>query len=435
MTSAHPTLTDSVLERALAELAGNPDSQYLVEDVLRTASVTRQQRRFAWPFEFSSRMVIIAMVALLLVGLIASLGAYSQLRRLPMPVPRRHSSLVIQQWNGLRGTDSAISQTTFGGTGTTGVDTAGVPLAANIPANAVGIRWSPDGKHLVYVTREAPLDQHAFDETGYFVADANGENSVPVELQHPQNDFVSNGWWAGAIWAPTGDKFALVWDTGSCSGGDDCMPPTGIEIFDANGVHLTGFDTPGSVAPNPVWSPDGTSIGWLTGSCIDGMCSSDAFHWRPVTDDQVVTTLPVGPSGAVTWLGNNRLGVVITDAGWTSAQRVFSMAPDGSDERDVNWPASLPTVSWSPDGRWLVAVDSSNSSLTIRDVESGEDKIVTIPTNASLAGWSPESDRMILVGESADPQSYSLYVVNVDGTGFESLGDGDDFGWMPAVTP
>ena len=67
MTSAHPTLTDSLLKQALTELAGNPDGRYLVDDVLRTAAVTPQQGRLVWPFELSSRMAMVLAVALLMV--------------------------------------------------------------------------------------------------------------------------------------------------------------------------------------------------------------------------------------------------------------------------------------------------------------------------------------------------------------------------------
>ena len=55
-----------------------------------------------------------------------------------------------------------------------------------------------------------------------------------------------------------------------------------------------------------------------------------------------------------------------------------------------------------------------------------------MPTGVDIAAWAPDSGRLLLFGTSdANPQAYGLYVIAADGTGFASLGDGDDFAWMP----
>ena len=177
----------------------------------------------------------------------------------------------------------------------------------------MGLRWSPDGTRLVYFTRqERPSSPrfHGLDKLGVFVAEADGANPQPLDVTHPLDDYDSNGWWAGAVWAPSSDRVALVWDTHSCAGGPDCMPATGIDVFDSSGVRLAGFETPGSLS-QPMWSPDGSAIGWLAGSCPGSRCSSDAFRWRPVNED-ALTTLPYLPNVSVTWLEDGRLGVVRT---------------------------------------------------------------------------------------------------------------------------
>ena len=73
--------------------------------------------------------------------------------------------------------------------------------------------------------------------------------------------------------------------------------------------------------------------------------------------------------------------------------------------------------------------------LTIRDAVSGTEIHADVPPGINVAAWAPDSDRLMMFGTSdANLQAYGLYVISADGTGFTSLGDGDDFDWMPAPT-
>jgi len=118
----------------------------------------------------------------------------------------------------------------------------------------------------------------------------------------------------------------------------------------------------------------------------------------------------------------------------TFVERIYTMAPDGSDEREVAWTdATADRIpAWSPDGRWLAVVDSTAGVLTVHEVATGEDTVTAIPVNLTFGAWSPDSDRLMLFGGGDGPDGYSLYVINVDGSGFLPLGDGGDFSWMPA---
>jgi len=168
---------------------------------------------------------------------------------------------------------------------------------------------------------------------------------------------------------------------------------------------------------------------------------ADAFHWRPVRDATSLTTLPLHRGSSVAWSDANRLLVVVMPSRTgeeaivkPTVDRVYSMAPDGSDIREVQWTArgdGLAPV-WSPDGRWLATLDPATGKLSVRDAVSGTDTSTEVPPGVQIAAWAPDSGGLLLVGASeANPQAYGLYVIAADGTGFASLGDGDDVAWMP----
>lgn len=435
---------------------GAPPS--VVDAAVAQARLAKQERpllpavdRRAWPARrtfrggdrrtvpTARRTMIVALGALLILALLGVAAAGGMLQR-PALVHVRPSTLVIQEWNGLRDPDSVVRETAYEpGSGT------GVAALQALPDDAVGLRWSPDGSRLAYWERDAPVDQHGLPLRGLFLAHADGTGAIPVTLPRPRDVYASNGWWAGVQWAPTGDLFALSWNTYQCSDGPDCIPPGGIDVFDVNGQSIAAIKVVNSVDGRVLWSPDGRTVGWTTGSCSDGYCINDALHTRLVQDAATLTTLPLRPETDVTWSLDNRLSAVVlhserhatTDATTysTTVERVYSMAPDGNDVRDVAWDhASALRPSWSPDGHLIAAVDSATGQLTVRDAATGSDVSAKVPTGLDIAGWSPESDRLLLDGASeTNPQAYALYVVAADGTGFASLGDGDDFAWRPHV--
>ena len=366
----------------------------------------------------------------------------------PAPLPVRPATIMVQQWNGLRDPDSIVSHKAF-----EPGSAVGSPAMEVLPPNAVGLRWSADGTRLAYWERDAPPDQHSLELRALYLARADGTAPVPVALPRETNVYVSNGWWSGVRWAPTGDRFALAWDTGGCSDGPDCTPPGGIDVFDLTGQLVAAISVSDSVGGDVLWAPDGLTVGWTTGSCSDSYCESDALHLRQLDEAASVTTLPLDRGSSVVWSDANRLLVVVERSErdgtgdevvvMTAVDRVYSMAPDGSDIRESAWapdadvlgPVWSPAPIWSPDGRSLATLDAQTGDLTIGDAVSGTELRANVPPGIDFAAWSPDSDRLLMFGmNEAPPQAYHFFVISADGTGFTSLGDGDDFGWMPSPT-
>jgi len=403
----------------------------------------------------------IAIVALIMLGLLAVLAVGRSLERpeplpvapaplpvtpaplpvTPAPLPVTPATIMVQEWNGLRDPGSIVSHTAF-----EPGSAVGNPAMEALPPNAVGLRWSADGTRLAYWERDAPPDQYSLSLRGLYLARADGTEPVPVALPRETNVYVSNGWWSGVRWAPTGDRFALAWNTGGCSDGPDCTPPGGIDVFDLTGQLLAAISVSDNVDGGVLWSPDGLTVGWTTGSCSDSYCESDALNWRLLDAGAGETTLPLDRGSSVVWSDADRLHVVVRrsepnptpgDVVKTSLDRVYSMAPDGSDIQEIAWAPEADALApfWSPDGRSLATLDVVTGDLTIRDAVSGTEIHADVPPGINVAAWAPDSDRLMMFGTSdANLQAYGLYVISADGTGFTSLGDGDDFDWMPAPT-
>jgi hypothetical protein len=428
MTTTRGPLTDALLRDALRELAAGPDASALTADVLRSLDDVRQLRAgVPWPaFLGSRRAQLVGLAALLAVGLIGALlaaGGFHATIMQPL-VPGGPPAMVIQRSNGLRDPAFRVMHTQFVFGSSAGTSLVG------LPPNAVGLRWSPDGARLAYFEEAAPQGLHSTPLTALRIGSRDGGNAVSVVLPRSIDQYASNGFSAGVKWAPTSDRFLLSWSTYTCPSDPDCVPEGGVDVFDMAGQVIATIPTPDNVEIDAFWSPDGRAVGWTSGSCVDGACSMDQLHWRRLEGDLTVTTVSVPGATETVW---SRIGVLVVTSNGGVVDRVYAMQPDGTNVAEVPWPHTdelLPH--WSPDGHWLASIDWDAGTLRLYDMRLGTDVLITVPTNMNFAAWAPDSGRLIVFGDdNLDPTATALYSVSTDGQGFISLGDGEDFGWLP----
>jgi Tol biopolymer transport system component len=366
-----------------------------------------------------SLMVLLA-AALLLAGAIgAAIVIGSGLFRIPSIEGAAPYAIVIEDTNEPGEFDDIVTTHTAISDG--GSEPRSV-LAA-LPPNAVLVRYSPDGRRLTYFEQ---ISESTFILTGLFVADADGSDPRQVTLPR---DAVGYG---AAAWSPLGDRLAVIWDAHMCTGSPDCLPDTFIDVFDASGQAVASIPVTDGLQTLAQWSPDGKEIGWHTGECIAGSCQATDFHTTVVGSDDVRTLNLEEPSW-VTWSTDGRLLVLELATNRLDVARAYSIAPDGSDVRDVRWDqvdgSSWPV--WSPDGRWL-AFSTDAGMLMVRNAQTGEDTVLEIPDGSSIHQWSPDSERLILAGPGgAHEFQTTFHVINVDGSGLTLLGEGRDVSWLP----
>lgn len=372
-------------------------------------------------------VLVFAIAGLLVVATLAGLVVAGFLDR-SSPVSY---SVVVERSNNLRGEALRLTHDAYAGSDEPQAITA-------MPTNATGLRWSPNGQWLSYALLDAPEGFHGTVRTSMFVAGADGND--PVRVATPRDvDQYGPSWFDGIAWSPSSALFAATWNTYSCTGTADCRPPSGIDIFDTTGSLLLTIATPDGLSLIPVWSPDSNQVGWTSGPCRQNRCGADAFHTQSVRGSTPATTIALQPEARVDWSSDNRLRVVAGISEDDEIGRVLSMRPDGSDQQDVAW-LQLQSPLWSPDGRWLAAVDYLGDQLTIRNVRTGADTVVRVPVHTGIVSWSPDAERLILFREGppiSDPAfggaltsgGYEFLVINVDGSGLMSLGIGQDATW------
>jgi hypothetical protein len=309
---------------------------------------------------------------------------------------------------------------------------AEVPALSSLPPQAVRLRWSPDARWVTYFAR-VETESGMSPQT---LVLARGDGSEPMQVRLPRE------FWQyadGVTWAPSSTWFAVPWNCTDST----CEVSGGIDVFDTSGQLVTTVDTGAVDTPGlPMWSPDSERIGWPRSTCIDeasgSYCLNDAFRHRSVFGSDRVVTVEIGPWTEVDWSTTNRL--LITEWGprfeWIAA--AYSLALDGSDRQDVSLvPGGHYRVKWSPDGSRIAGLPQNGRQLTIIDVAAGEETYIDLPPSAPGwafvdASWSPDNERLVYLGGPAVEGSSGdyYYVINADGSEWQSLGIGHDLTWV-----
>jgi hypothetical protein len=300
--------------------------------------------------------------------------------------------------------------------------------------------WSPDGRHLAY--------QHYS-----YLYIATGDGRSPVRVIAPLHDYhgvdspSARALVELLVWSPDSSMLAVEWSTEGCIGsphapelglsnkdvagasgltfvgGGSCEPPSGIDVFRTSGEVVRSISTPGFFGGYLVWSPDSRRIGFI--SCRSTECTPVSFREVAVEGDGDAVALGLANPAAVTWTPSNRL-VVIEEPGPGVSFRAFSMAPDGSDKREIGVAVDgrlelVPLC--SPDGRYFAYVTVSTSgSRVIHLVDLNNSNEVAIPfpdPDPVTLSWAPDGAQLAILTERThddQPAVDDLYLVDADGT-------------------
>ncbi len=186
----------------------------------------------------------------------------------------------------------------------------------------------------------------------------------------------------------------------------------------------------------PTWSPDGSRIAFVgfSGDPPQGAIyvangdGSDAHEVFAANDLQQVEGLRWSPDGS-------RIGYELVQgvppssrvgsARWT----IWTMAPDGSNQRQLTTTGREMHFSWSPDGEQIVfdrfeEVESSNladakSDLFIVNADGTGEMRLTDDGESRDPGWSP--DGTLIAFKHGPWGAQSVSVIGVDGSGLTSL--------------
>ncbi len=154
----------------------------------------------------------------------------------------------------------------------------------------------------------------------------------------------------------------------------------------------------------------------------------------PETTDTWNATTSPGFEAVTTWSPDGAWLAMIVDHNWSPENPAFSidlMRPDGSDRHSITGEGSYfstkGTLSWSPDGRWIVtehttgeqAVDAPARIELVATDGSGPRPIPGLPEPARKPWFSPDGEWIAFF--SADGTDDRLFVVRPDGSDLREL--------------
>jgi Tol biopolymer transport system component len=304
-----------------------------------------------------------------------------------------------------------------------------------IGSAAQGPTWSPNGNKITFLSMGAFDGSNVFNvnhNENVWVMNADGSNPIPLtkftaaplKVGGPVPSALSS------TWSPDGSRIAFS-STGALDG-SDALNPNGnsnIWIVNADGsmpkalTRLTAaqvipplIPTAVAAASNPVWSPDGNKIAFVSTGAIDG---SDAVNTNNISNIWVMNA-DGSSAGAITQFTNLFIPT-LQGLSWSpdSKRIVFicKCAVDGSDN-----PAITANI-------WVVRTDgSARTPLT----QSNNSNVL----NRGPA-WSPDGTKVVFysdrdLGGSDNPIGYpsssgslsvvfNIWMMNADGSGPKPL--------------
>jgi Tol biopolymer transport system component len=252
------------------------------------------------------------------------------------------------------------------------------------------LRWSPDGRKLVFTLRREGL-------TGrLYVVEAGG--AKPRRITRPKYEDDLN-----PAWSPDGRE--LVFD----AQGDGW---TDLRVVDsdgsgehklATGSYVTG--NPARVAGGEAWSPNGQKIAYFDRRGFPALMNADGSGGRRLKGPACE---PDVDAGGISWSSNGR--ELLYDAG----RAIAVVNADGTGLRNTLPRGRFPV--WSPDGS-KVAFQSYGAVF----VANGDGKGVHMVGQGFQPSWSPDG-RWLVYARFAGPNG-DLYVVRPDGSGERRLTD------------
>jgi len=342
----------------------------------------------------------LAIVLLWLLSLAGCGGGNMQV----LPPPNQPTTIVFTSTRALDGSNAANANNTRNLWALKSDGTGVIPLTrlTSLQSDAVGAAWSPDGGKIAFESFRA-LDG----------SDAGSANAV-INIWVMKNDgsgatalthlTAANAHCSGPVWSPDGSKIAF--SSFRALDGSDAAGTDNVWVVNADGTGAAPLTklTVSAVNSEPVWSPDGSKIAFVSSRALDGSNAANTNNTRNIwamNSDGAGAS----PLSKITANGVFSFGPVWSPDGSKIAFH-SERALDGSDARNTNSTSNL----------WVVKSDGTAATPLTR--------LTAFNLQIQVAVWSPDgskiafdSGRALDGSDAANTNNVSnVWVMNADGS-------------------
>jgi Tol biopolymer transport system component len=306
-------------------------------------------------------------------------------------------------------------------------------------AGAHSASWSPDGKRIVYVSGTQIVVVSADGSARRVVSDTKG-NQTPSwsadgsEILFAGGDFPNisiqtmnadgssrrivapnaGGFDYDPVWSPDGKTIAFV-------SGIRGQGPR-IHLMNADGSNRHRLTTLSLGEERPAWSPDGTQIAFQASGEQNGVSDANIY----------VTTVSTGETRRVTnhrrpfldetpsWFPDGQRLAIQSDRDGTWSTYVIGL--DGVVKTRLTRPVNYYNPKWSPDGSALAfesTRDGTSAIYTVRLDGSDLFKVTRGTSSGGQPNWSPDGKRLVFSSDGGT--AGGLFLVNPDGSNLRRL--------------
>ena len=216
------------------------------------------------------------------------------------------------------------------------------------------------------------------------------------------------------VWSPDGRQIAFV-------SGTRGQGPR-VHVMNADGSERRRLTTLSLAEERPAWSPDGTQIAFQASGEQNGVADANIY----------VTTLSTGETRRLTnhrrpfldetpsWFPDGERLAIQSDRDGTWSTYVIGL--DGVVKTRLTRPATYHNPKWSPDGSALAfesTRDGRSAVYTVRPDGTRLFKVTDGSVNSGQPNWSPDGKRLVFSSESRT--AAGLFLVRSDGSGLRRL--------------
>jgi Tol biopolymer transport system component len=275
--------------------------------------------------------------------------------------------------------------------------------------------WSPDGKHIVFVSpRDGNLDIYIMESDGSNVQQLTKDTFAMFY------SIIKSPYDSMPVWSPDGSRIAFVSGRDSTQMGN-LLGNINYKFYVMNrdGSNVVELPFPHVVLDEPrfTWSPDGMWVTYEAESRVSRGFNWDIFIARLDGSDPIRLTTNLTDERRPVWSPDGNSIAYHSDpkGDWD----IYIMGSDGSNPIRLTYDTGEDVeMDWSPDSRRIVFSSNRDGDYDLYIMNADGSHVVQLtndPADDSQPSWSPDGEWIAFVS-TRNGKYGDIYIIKVDGS-------------------